>query len=107
MSQENVEIVRRTYEVINSIGRTGHEFVDPEGFAPDLWERLTPDFELHDRPDLPDSKAYRGRDESKEFWRKTQELLPNSIGSRSRSLIWAMRSWSRRGSLLSGEAGAN
>ena len=30
MSKESVEIVRRNYEVINSIGRTGREFVDPE-----------------------------------------------------------------------------
>jgi hypothetical protein len=67
MSRENVELVRRTYEVINSIGRTGHGFVDPADVAPDLWERLAPDFELHDRPDLPDAKVYPvrlcGRDE--------------------------------------------
>jgi ketosteroid isomerase-like protein len=75
MSRENVEIVRRNYEVVNAIGRTGDEFVDPEELAPDLWERLAPDFELHDRPDLPDAKVYRGRDETKRFWRKTQELF--------------------------------
>jgi ketosteroid isomerase-like protein len=75
MSQENVQIVRRNYEVINSIGRTGHQFIDPEDVAPDLWERLAPDLELHERPDLPDAKVYRGREESKEFWRKTQELF--------------------------------
>ena len=75
MSRENVELVRRNYEVINAIGRTGHEFVDPEDAAPDLWERLAPDFELHDRPDLPDAKVYRGRDATKGFWRKSQELF--------------------------------
>jgi ketosteroid isomerase-like protein len=75
MSQENVEIVRRNYEVINAIGRTGNKFIDPEDVAPDLWERLATDFELHDRPDLPDAKVYRGREESKEFWRKSQELF--------------------------------
>jgi ketosteroid isomerase-like protein len=75
MSQENVEVVRRTYEVINAIGRTGSEFVDPEDLAPDLWARLDPDFELHDRPDIPDSKVYRGREASKGFWRKIQELF--------------------------------
>jgi ketosteroid isomerase-like protein len=75
VSQENVELVRRCYEVINSIGRTTSEFIDPEALAPDLWARLAPDFELHERPDLPDSKVYRGRDASKEFWRKTQELF--------------------------------
>jgi ketosteroid isomerase-like protein len=75
VSQENVALVRRNYEVVNAIGRTSSEFVDPETLAPDLWARLAPDFELHERPDLPDAKVYRGREESKEFWRKTQELF--------------------------------
>jgi ketosteroid isomerase-like protein len=75
MSEENLALVRRTYEVINAIGRTGDAFVDPEEIAPDLWARLAPEFELHDRPDLPDPQVYRGRDESKDFWRKTQELF--------------------------------
>ena len=75
MSQENVEIVRRTYDVINHLGETGRAFVDLEEVAPELWTRLAPEFELHERPDLPDTKVYRGREESKEFWRKTQELF--------------------------------
>ena len=75
VSQENLELVRRNYEIVNSIGRTGSQFIDPEVFAPDLWVRLAPDFELHERPDLPDAKVYRGPEESKEFWRKTQELF--------------------------------
>jgi ketosteroid isomerase-like protein len=75
MSEENVEFVRRNYEMINSIGRTGDDFVDPEEVAPDLWARLAPDVELHERADLPDAKSYRGRDETKEFWRKSQELF--------------------------------
>jgi ketosteroid isomerase-like protein len=75
MSTENVELVRRNYEVVNSIGRTDADFVDPEVFAPDLWARLAPDFELHERSDLPDHRVYRGRDEAKEFWRKTQQLF--------------------------------
>jgi ketosteroid isomerase-like protein len=75
MSEENVELVRRNYEVINSIGRTDAGFVDPEEVAPDLWAGLHPDFELHERPDLPDARAYYGREESKKFWRKTQELF--------------------------------
>lgn len=54
MSEENVALVRRNYEVINSIDRSGEEFVDPEVVAPDLWESLSPDFELHGRPDVPD-----------------------------------------------------
>jgi ketosteroid isomerase-like protein len=74
MSRANVELVRRSYEMINSIGRT-EGFVDPEEVAPDLWARLATAFELHERPDLPDAKTYRGKDESKAFWRKTQELF--------------------------------
>ncbi|HKO27172.1 MAG TPA: hypothetical protein VJU80_06915, partial [Solirubrobacteraceae bacterium] len=75
MTAESVDLVRRTYEVLNSIGQTGAAFVDPETLAPDLWMRLASDLELHERPDLPDAKVYRGREETKEFWRKTQELF--------------------------------
>jgi ketosteroid isomerase-like protein len=71
----NVELVRRSYEMVNAIGRTGDAFVDPEEVAPDVWARLAPDFELHNRPDLPDAKVYRGREESKAFWRQLQELF--------------------------------
>jgi hypothetical protein len=60
MSQENVEVVRRNYEVLNSIGGTGPGFVDPEEVAPDLWARLAPAFELHERSELPDAKVYWG-----------------------------------------------
>ena len=42
--------------------------------APDLWASLAPDFELHGRPDVPDSTTYRGREASKEFWRMLQEV---------------------------------
>jgi hypothetical protein len=75
MSEANVDLVRRNYEVINSLGRTGDEFVDPEEIAPDLWGRLDPDVELHERRELPDAKVYRGPAEVKEFWRKTQEVF--------------------------------
>jgi ketosteroid isomerase-like protein len=74
VSEENVALVRRNYEVINSIGRTGEEFVDPEEAAPDLWTHLAPDFELCGRPDVPDAKTYRGRQEAKEFFRMLQEV---------------------------------
>jgi ketosteroid isomerase-like protein len=73
MSQENVELVRSVYEV--NLGRTGADFVDPEQVLPDLWARLAPDFELHERSDLPDAKVYRGPEEAKEFFRKTQEVF--------------------------------
>jgi ketosteroid isomerase-like protein len=73
MSEENVELVRRAYEL--NLGRTGADFVDPEEVLPDIWAHLAPDFELHERPDLPDAKVYRGREEAKEFFRKSQEVF--------------------------------
>jgi ketosteroid isomerase-like protein len=73
MSQENVELVRRSYESYNALSRSGAEFVDPEAVAPDLWARLAPDVELHERAELPDAKLYRGPEQAKEFWRKTQQ----------------------------------
>jgi len=75
MSEQNIELVQRTYDAINGVGRTSDTFVDPETLDPGLWARLDPAFELHERPDLPDRKVYRGRDESKAFWRKTQEVF--------------------------------
>ena len=74
MSEENVELVRRNYEAINSIRRTDEKFVDPEEIVPEIWERLAPDFELHGRPDVPDATTYRGPEESKQFWRMLQEV---------------------------------
>ena len=74
MSEEAVALVRRAYDVINAAGRTGEDFVDPEELAPDLWARLATDFELHGRPDVPDSDTYRGREAAKEFFRKLQEV---------------------------------
>jgi ketosteroid isomerase-like protein len=75
MSEENVEIVQRIFDAINRLGETGRAFLDLEAVAPELWARLAPEFELHERRDLPDAKVYRGREESKEFWRKTQQLF--------------------------------
>jgi ketosteroid isomerase-like protein len=63
------------YEVVNATDRTGESFVDPEDAAPDLWVRLAPDFEMHGRPDVPDSKVYRGRETAKEFFRMLQEVF--------------------------------
>jgi ketosteroid isomerase-like protein len=74
VSEANVALVRRNYEVINSIDWSGEDFVDPEEAAPDLWARLSPDFELHGRTDIPDQRIYCGRDETKEFWRMLQEV---------------------------------
>jgi ketosteroid isomerase-like protein len=33
------------------------------------------DVGVHERADLPDAKVYRGPEEAKEFWRKTQQLF--------------------------------
>ena len=75
MSEENVEIVKRSFDLFNALGTTGDAFVDPEVVAPEFWSRLAPDVELHERAELPDAKAYRGPEESKEWWRKTQQLF--------------------------------
>ena len=74
MSEENVALVRRAYELFNAVGRTGEEFIDPESLAPEVWARLAPDFELHGRPDVPDSEVYRGRAEAKAFLCMLQEV---------------------------------
>jgi ketosteroid isomerase-like protein len=73
MPQENVEIVRQFYEV--SFGRTLPETADPEEVVPQFWARLAPDFELHERPELPDARVYRGPEEAKKFFRKTQQVF--------------------------------
>ena len=74
MSAENVALIREAYDLFNAVGRTGEDFVDPESVAPELWARLAPDFELHGRPDVPDSAVYRGREEAKAFFRMLQEV---------------------------------
>ena len=50
MSQEKVEVARRAVEAWN------------EGGADSLKQFCSADVELHDPPDLPDSRAVRGRD---------------------------------------------
>jgi ketosteroid isomerase-like protein len=75
MSEENVELLRRAYERFNTIGRVDPEEVDLQQLVPELWDRLAPDLELHERPEMPDRRVYRGREESKEFWRKTWEIF--------------------------------
>ena len=59
----------------NALGQTGDAFVDPEDVAPEIWARLAPDVELHERADVPDAKTYRGPVEAKEFFRKIQQLF--------------------------------
>jgi ketosteroid isomerase-like protein len=75
MSEADIELVRRMYEVFNSVGRTGPELIDPEDLAPDLWARFAPDLELHQRSDLPDPAVFRGRERAKDFFRMIQELF--------------------------------
>ena len=74
MADENVALTRRLYEAIKSIGRTGEEFIDLEQVAPELWDSLAPDIELRGRPDIPDQRTYRGREEVNDFWRMLQEV---------------------------------
>jgi ketosteroid isomerase-like protein len=74
-SSANAELVRRAFERFNELADQGVEEFEPERDAPQLWERIAPDFELHERPDLPDAKVYRGREDAKEFWRKTWEIF--------------------------------
>jgi ketosteroid isomerase-like protein len=73
MSEENVDVVRSIYGI--SLGRRDVDFLDPEEVVPDFWARLAPDFELHERAELPDARVYRGREEAKEFFRKTQDVF--------------------------------
>src|SRR5215207_846711 len=73
MSQENVDLVRRLYEV--SLARAASNFLDPAELAPEFWTQLAPDFELHERRELPDARVYRGPEEAKEFFRKTQDVF--------------------------------
>ena len=42
MSQENVEIVRQSYEIAKSIGGTGADLSIPKRVAPAFWARLDP-----------------------------------------------------------------
>ena len=46
MSQENVEIVRQSYEIAKSIGGTGADLSIPKRVAPAFWARLDPDADL-------------------------------------------------------------
>jgi ketosteroid isomerase-like protein len=75
VSGENLELIRRNLELVNEVVRADGTIVDPEHVAPEVWARLAPDFELHERSDLPDGEIYCGREESKAFWRKIQELF--------------------------------
>jgi ketosteroid isomerase-like protein len=75
MSEDNLALVQHIYEVFNAVGRMGPEFVDPEKVAPDIWAQLAPDFEMRSRPDAPDQAVFRGKEESKEFFRQLQELF--------------------------------
>jgi ketosteroid isomerase-like protein len=82
MSQENVEIVRRVYELFNEWG------VDPRpGNKPDLPPLLHPEVEFHTYVGAPEAGVYRGRDAVVEYHERVfgefesvrievEELLP-------------------------------
>jgi ketosteroid isomerase-like protein len=75
MSQENVEIVRLLFSAFEQTG--------PEG----TFRFLSPEIEWEVRPDLPDSRTYRGHDGVRELlatfedvldeqWYSPRELIP-------------------------------
>lgn len=75
MGDERVELIRAAYESVSATGPTDRGGFDPEEIAPEVWARIDSEFELHERPDLPDAKAYRGPEESKAFFRKTADVF--------------------------------
>jgi ketosteroid isomerase-like protein len=75
VSEENVELLRRAYERINGVGRVEPDEIDMAALVPEIWSRLDPEVELHERPELVDRRVYRGIEESKSFWRKTWEIF--------------------------------
>jgi ketosteroid isomerase-like protein len=83
---DNAEFVRGAFARFNELADQSVEVFDPERDAPELWEGTAPDFELHERPDLPDARVYVGREEAKEFWRKTWEIF-STIHWRTREVI--------------------
>ena len=63
MSQENVEIAGRAYEAINRRGVEG------------AIEFLHPEIEIHDFPEIPDTRLYRGHDGFRELYRNIDALF--------------------------------
>jgi ketosteroid isomerase-like protein len=61
MSQENVEVVRRAWETVNSDDLDVDDLL--EGYL-DVWldEFFDPEIEWHDLPTLPEAGVHRGRD---------------------------------------------
>jgi ketosteroid isomerase-like protein len=66
---------------------------------PDIWAQLAPDFEMRSRPDVPDQAVFRGREESKEFFRLLQEVFVE--------LIWQPREFTDLGHAVVVEARIN
>jgi ketosteroid isomerase-like protein len=63
MSQENVEIAGRAYEAINRRGVEG------------AIEFLHPEIEIHDFPEIPDTRLYRGHDGFRALFRNIDALF--------------------------------
>ena len=63
MSQENVEIARRAIEAWN------------EGGAGSVKQFFSAEVELHDPPDLPDSRIVRGRDAVAAYLTRQTEVI--------------------------------
>ena len=61
--ESNVEVLREILERFNETGEV------------DFAGRVDPECELHDRPDVPDGRVWRGVDGVREFFAKTAELF--------------------------------
>lgn len=75
MSEENVNLTRGFVDRINALGRMDQVSLAPEKAFGELWQRIDPEVELHGRPDVPDTRSYRGLDGFREFFQQLGETF--------------------------------
>ena len=75
MSEENVELIREWYDRLNEVGRVESGAMNPEEVFQGVWDRVASDVEFHERPEMPDARIYKGREEAMQFFRKTWEIF--------------------------------
>jgi ketosteroid isomerase-like protein len=75
VSEENIELLREWYDRLNAVGRIETGEMDPAKVFPGIWDRVAADAEFHERPEMPDARVYRGREEAMQFFRKTWEIF--------------------------------
>lgn len=73
MSTGLAGLLRQTYERFNAPETEG-EF-DPEVIAPEFWERLADDVEVHEPDDAPEPRVFVGREGYKAATRETIEAF--------------------------------